>query len=168
MVRSLVVILGVMAVVILIVPRVNRVTQPPLDVAGSADTVASQSGWPIETPVGLPDGWRATSVRYERSTDAVMTWHVGYETPDNQYVAIEQAKYPTAGWITAQINRAKQTGTLEAGGRTWTTYARDLKVQNSLVNRPEKSGALTTIVTGTATFDQLSFFADHLQVYKAS
>ena len=117
MARSLVVILALMALVILIVPRVNRVTQPPVDVAGSADTIASQTGLPIEIPVGLPDGWRATSVRYERGTDGVMTWHAGYETPDNQYVAIEQARNPTDGWVTAQVNRAKQTGTVTAGGR---------------------------------------------------
>ncbi len=168
MVRSLVVIVALMAVVILIVPRVNRITQPPVDVAGSADTIASQSGWPIEIPVGLPDGWRATSVRYERSTDGVMTWHVGYETPDNQYVAIEQAKDPTTGWVTAEVNRAAQKGTVEAGGRTWTTYVRDLKVQNSLVNRPSSKGELTTIITGTGTFAQLTEFVEHLQVVKPS
>lgn len=168
MVRSLVVILALMALVILIVPRVNRVTQPPLDVAGSADTIADQSGLPIEVPVGLPDGWRATSVRYERSTDDVMTWHVGYETPDNQYVAIEQGQDATAAWITAQTNRAPFVGYVTAGGRRWAQYKLDLKTQNSLVHRPESAKALTTIVTGTGTFEQLEYFADHLKVVKPS
>jgi hypothetical protein len=165
MIRSLVVIGALMALVILIVPRVNSVSQPPVDVAGSARSVAGETKWPIEIPVGLPDGWRATSVRYVRSTDGVMTWHAGYTTPDNQSVAIEQALSPTVGWVRAEVNRAAVVGTVDAGGRTWTKYVREDKVQNSLVNNAATPGKdLTTIITGTGTFEQLQQFADKLAV----
>lgn len=168
MIRSLVVIGALMALVILMVPRVNSVSTQPVDVAGPARDVASQSGWPIEIPTGLPDGWRGQSVRYERSTDSVMTWHAGYLTPDNQSVAVEQAMKPTTDWVTAEVNRAKNVGETEAGGRTWTKYVRDGKLQNSLVNLGTPGETLTTIVTGTGTFAQLELFAGHLSVVKGS
>jgi hypothetical protein len=91
-----------------------------------------------------------------------MTWHAGYQSPTGNYVAIEQTKDATSGWVEAQTNRAAKTGTTEAGGRRWDTYVRNGKVQNSLVNRGAK-GQLTTIVTGTGTFPELTAFADSLR-----
>lgn len=162
MVRSLLVIGALVAVLVAVVPRVNSVSQPPVDVSGASVEVAHDSGWAIEAPEGLPDGWKATSVRYVRSTDGLMTWHAGYQSPTGNYVAIEQTKDATSGWVEAQTNRAAKTGTTEAGGRTWDTYVRNGKVQNSLVNRGA-AGQLTTIVTGTGTFAELTAFADSLR-----
>ncbi|KQU70907.1 hypothetical protein ASD62_07525 [Phycicoccus sp. Root563] len=163
MIRSLLVIGALVAVLVAVVPRVNNVTQPPVDVAGASVEVARESGWPIEVPTNLPDGWRATSVRYERSTDGLMVWHAGYQSPTGNYVAIEQTKDATAKWIEAQTNRAAAKGTVEAGGRTWTTYVRSGKVQNSLVHEAGAGDELTTIITGTGTLDELSAFAGTLQ-----
>ena len=75
----------------------------------------------------------------------------GYQTPSGTYVAVEQTVDPSARWVEAQTNRAPRIGTLDAGGRTWVTYERDTKVQNSLLDDPETSGDLTTLVTGTAS-----------------
>ncbi len=166
MIRSLVVIGGLTAVLVFAVARVNGVSQPPVDVAAAAVGVARESGWPIERPVGLPDGWTATSVRYVRSTDGLMTWHAGYQTPDGAYVALEQTKDATAGWLRAQTNRAPATGTVSAGGRTWTQYDRDTKTQRTLVHEPAAPADLTTLVTGTGSFADLEAFADHLRVVR--
>jgi hypothetical protein len=163
MVRSLVVIGVIVAALIAIVPRVNSVSQPPVDVAGSSVEVARTSGWPIERPESLPEGWKATSVRYVRSTDGLMTWHAGYQSPTGNYVAIEQTKDATDAWVSAQTNRAARTGEVQAAGRTWGTYVRSGKVQNSLVHRAESPAELTTIVTGTGSFDELPAFAETLR-----
>ena len=48
-----------------------------------------------------------------------------------------------------------------------TYLVRSGKVQNSLVHRGE-AGALTTIVTGTGTFDELELFADALEPVRTS
>jgi hypothetical protein len=162
MVRSLVVICVIVAVLIAIVPRVNTVSQPPVDVAGASVEVAKESGWPIERPEALPAGWKATSVRYVRSTGGLMTWHAGYQSPTGNYIAIEQTKDATAKWISAQTNRAARTGEVQAAGRTWGTYVRSGKVQNSLVHRAQSPAELTTIVTGTGTFEELTAFAETL------
>jgi hypothetical protein len=162
MVRSLVVIAVIVAALIAIVPRVNSVSQPPVDVTGASVEVARESGWPIDRPQALPDGWKATSVRYVRSTDGLMTWHAGYQSPTGNYIALEQTKDATAQWISAQTNRAAQTGEVQAAGKTWGTYVRSGKVQNSLVHRAQSPAELTTIVTGTGTFEELTAFAETL------
>ena len=163
MLRSLLVIGALVALLIAIVPRVNTVSQPPVDVAAASVEIAKESGLPIERPEDLPDGWKASSVRYVRSTDGVMTWHAGYTAPSGNYVALEQAANATEGWIAAQVNRARDTGERQVAGKTWTAYVRGVKIQNSLVNRPASADQLTTIITGTGTFEELAEFAEALK-----
>ncbi len=163
LVLSLLAVLGMVAVLVLIVPRVSSVSGPPVDVHATAVDVKERSGWPIVEAVGLPEGWTTTSARYVRTTDGFMTWHAGYQTPSGTYVAVEQTMDPSAKWVEAQTNRAPKIGTLEAGGRTWTKYERDTKVQNSLLDDPETSGDLTTLVTGTASFEEMADFVTYLQ-----
>ncbi len=163
LVLSLLAVLGMVAVLVLIVPRVSSVSGPPVDVHATAVDVKERSGWPIVEAVGLPEGWTTTSARYVRTTDGFMTWHAGYQTHSGTYVAVEQTIDPSAKWVEAQTNRAPKIGTLEAGGRTWTKYERDTKVQNSLLDDPETSGDLTTLVTGTASFEEMADFVTYLQ-----
>jgi hypothetical protein len=163
MVRSLLVVGGLVALLIALVPRVNTISQPPVDVAAASVEVAKESGWAISRPVGLPDGWKATSVRNVRSTDGLMTWHAGYQSPTGNYVALEQTKGATRGWIEAQTNRARQTGELEAAGRTWLAYERTPKIQRSLLSKQPSADGLTTLITGTGTFEELTAFAEALK-----
>ena len=125
--------------------------------------VEGSTGSRVVEPVGLPEDWKATSARYTVTTGGFPTWHAGYQTPTGTYVAVEQTMDPTRQWIESQTNRAPSVGTLEAGGRTWTKYERDTKVQNSLVDSPEGEGVLTTLITGTATFEEMAQFVETLQ-----
>lgn len=160
--RSLLVVGVMVAVVFFMVPRVNTLSQPPVDVDTSAQSVLDTTHWPISVPTGLPDGWKPSSVRYVRSTGGLMTWHVGYVTPSGTYASLEQTKDATAEWVRAQTNRAPKTGTTDIDGVAWDTYVRDLKTQNSLVHAGDGAGMLTTIVTGDATVEDLTTFAQHL------
>ena len=162
MLRSLAVVLGIVVVIIFMVPRVSSVSRPPVDVHSSAVDVAGSTGWPILEPRGLPTGWTPTAVRFVRSTDGLQTWHVGFESPNGDYVALEQTRNATSGWLGAETNHAPVVGTTTVAGRTWTKYQRDIKVQNSLVAGPTGTDQLTTIVTGTGSFDELAYFAEHL------
>jgi hypothetical protein len=101
-------------------------------------------------------------VRYVRSTDGLMTWHAGYITPDQNYVAIEQTRSATQLWVDAETNRAKAEGTLQAAGRTWEKFDRLDKVQFSLVDR-HGADRTTTILTGTAPYAELVQFAGYLR-----
>ncbi|WP_378227129.1 DUF4245 domain-containing protein [Angustibacter luteus] len=160
MVLSLLVVVGIAFVLVLIVPRVNQVTQPPVDVPLGARAAASQVEFTPSVPVGLPDGWRATSVRTTRSTAQVVTWHAGYQTPQQQYAALEQGKDAPDEWLSQQTNRAPKVGTQQIDGETWQRYAGGRANQNSLVHTRD---AVTTIVTGTAPFDDLTLLAESLR-----
>ncbi|KGN33952.1 hypothetical protein N802_07745 [Knoellia sinensis KCTC 19936] len=163
MVRSLVVIGALMALIFFMTPRVNNLGGPVVDVHGPAVSVAEDSGWPISEAVDLPKEWKTTSARYVRGTDGLMTWHAGYQAPSGNYVAVEQTQDATRAWVEAQINRARRVGEMQAAGITWVKYERGAKVQNSLVDRRTEPGELTTLLTGTATFEEMAFFAEHLE-----
>lgn len=163
LVRSLLAIVAMMALLYAIVPRVNSVSGPPVDVHAEAVSAAKVSGWPLVEAVGLPDGWTTTSARYVRSTSDLMTWHAGYQTPSGTYVAIEQTQAATAKWIGAQTSRATPFGTVDIAGKTWTKYLRDYKVQNSLLYTPATADELTWLVTGDAEFADMQVFIEHLQ-----
>jgi uncharacterized protein DUF4245 len=160
MVLSLAVVVGIVLVLLMLVPRVNSVTQPPLDVGLGVRAASTQLDFPPSAPTGLPPEWRATSVRTARSTAGVLMWHVGYQTPTQQYAAVQQGQNAPAEWVRAQTNRAPVVGTQSVAGARWTRYARVDKLQNSLVLR---HGSVTTVVTGTAGFDELAQLAASLR-----
>ena len=64
--------------------------------------------------------------------------------------------------LEAQTNRARRIGELQIADITWIKYERGAKVQNSLLDRRKQPGELTTLLTGTGTFDELTFVAEHL------
>ena len=160
MVLSMAVVLGIVVGLLLLLPRVNSVTQPPVDVTLGVRAASSQLQFTPSAPTGLPEGWRATSVRTTRSTAEVLMWHVGYQTPSQQYAAVQQGQDAPDEWVRAQTNRAPVVGAQDVAGARWTRYARQDKLQNSLVLR---HGKLTTVVTGTAGFDELERLAASLR-----
>ena len=116
MVRSLLVILGMVAVLVAIVPRVQSIQQPPVDASSVVTDAARQSGLPFDAPVGLPDGWSATNARYASSTDGLPTWQAGWSTPKGGYVAIRQTKTASPAWLQAATSGGRQTGTTDIAG----------------------------------------------------
>jgi len=159
MVASLLVVLGIVVGLVLLVPRTDRVTQPPVDVAAGARAAASRVEFTPSVPTGLPAGWRATSVRTTRSTASVITWHAGYMTADDQYAAVEQGQDVPLEWVRSQTNRGREEGTLDVAGVAWRRFVRLDKVQHSLVHQ---RGDVTTVVTGTAGFSDLAVLAASL------
>lgn len=163
MIRSMLVIGGLLLVLIAMVPRISSVQGEAVDVNASAVTVVQDTGWPIVEARGLPAGWSETSARYVRSSDGLMTWHAGYQAPSGRYVAVEQTQDATQDWVSAQTNRARQDGKVVVDDVTWLRYVRDGKVQNSLLDRRTEPGELTTLVTGTATFEEMEDFIGYLR-----
>lgn len=160
MVWSLAAVLAIVVALLALVPRVNGVTQPPVDVPAAAPAAAQQLGFQPAVPRGLPDTWVSTSVRTTNATAGVLTWHAGY-TFDGRYAAVEQGRHVPQDWIRAQTNRGRPDGTQQVDGVRWTRILRLDEVQNSLVRtRPD---GVTTVVTGTASYDQLGVLAAALQ-----
>ncbi|CAM5588488.1 hypothetical protein SGRIM128S_06211 [Streptomyces griseomycini] len=83
-------------------------------------TARRAASYPVAAPEGLPEAWKPTSVRFRG--DEGDAWHLGYQTPDGQYVAVE-AVHPEA----AGLHRGRDAGRREAiaqqiDGRTWTRF----------------------------------------------
>lgn len=166
MARSLLVILGFVAVLVAVVPRVSSVQQPPVDAASVVSDAVRQSGLAFEAPVGLPSGWTATSARYAASTDGLATWQAGWTTPKGGYVAIRQTKTSSPAWLKAATSNGVQQGTVDLGGRTWTRFYEASQKRTSLVVVPSGGvapTAVTTVVTATADEDELTRFTTALQ-----
>lgn len=162
-IRSLLVVGGLTAVIFFAVARTNSVTAEQVDVVAAAEQRAQQSGVPYEYAEDLPEGWTPVSQRFVRSKDDVQMWSATWTTPDGAYVAVQQAVDATDSWVETQTNNGARVGTVTTDdGTTWVKRDREGKVQRSLVDRQEGTGELTTLVTGTGTFEQLETFADHL------
>ena len=169
MVRSMVVIVGLALALFLVTGRPNSVTPQAVDVSAAAEYRAAEAGEPFAYADQLRDGWTATSVRYVRSKGGVMVWNAGYTTPDGEFVSVQQAVDPGQAWIDTQTNNGRPVGSVETSdGREWTKRDREGKVQRSLVNVPDAKGELTTLVTGTGSWEQLQAFAEHLTPAKVT
>jgi uncharacterized protein DUF4245 len=166
MVRSLLVILGMVAVLVAIVPRTEGITQPPVDAASVVADAVTQSGLPFAAPVGLPAGWAPTNARYAPSTDGLPTWQGGWTTPSGGYVAIRQTKAASPAWLASATSDGTPTGQVEVGGREWTRYEAAAQRRTSLVDIPSGAAATTglaTVVTATASDAEIATFVSALK-----
>ncbi|MCK1820363.1 DUF4245 domain-containing protein [Streptomyces sp. XM83C] len=123
-------------------------------------TARRAASYPVAAPEGLPESWKATSVRFDGADfDA---WHLGFHAPDGEYVAIEQSTDQRARFIDEASQGAKETDvTQEIGGRTWIRYTGGR--YDALVLKDTVDGS-TTVVAGTGSFDQLAQMAGALKL----
>lgn len=121
-------------------------------------TARRAASYPVAAPEGLPEAWKPTSVRF-RGDDAD-AWHLGFHAPDGEYVAVEQSAGKRTAFIEDKTQGAAKTGaTQRIDGRTWTRYEGDH--YDALVL--EGTEGSTTVVTGTASFGQLTTMAEALR-----
>ncbi|MFJ9696744.1 DUF4245 domain-containing protein [Kitasatospora sp. NPDC101183] len=132
-----------------------------VDYRVETSTARRAAPYPLLAPEGLPDKWRATSVSYRAAAlgeGKGNAWHLGFVTPSGQYAAVEQSDLPREAMLSDKVAGGKPDGTSEVAGRTWDrvqgTKARALAVQN---------GAGTTLLTGTASYEELAELAQALK-----
>ncbi|WP_406440116.1 DUF4245 domain-containing protein [Streptomyces sp. NBC_00631] len=122
-------------------------------------TARRAASYPVAAPQGLPSTWKATSVRFQGENGD--RWHLGYQTPDGQYVQVEQSTQKRADFIDDASQGASATKTTEKiGDRTWTHYTGGR--YRALVM--DGATASTTVVAGTASFTELTKMAAALKM----
>lgn len=120
-------------------------------------TARRAAAYPVAAPEGLSESWKATSVRYEG--DPYSAWHLGFQDPEGQYVAIEQSTQKAQAFIDDASQGAHATKVTQSiGEQTWQRYTGGR--YDALVLQDK--GA-TTVVTGTASFAQLTKMAEALK-----
>ncbi|MFD6229484.1 DUF4245 domain-containing protein [Streptomyces sp. NPDC060232] len=158
MVRSLAVIGVVVAGIYVFVPHDDK-ADPTRTVDYRVETLTARRAapYPVAAPVGLPEEWRATSVTYERkNADA---WHLGFLDPEQQYAAVEQSSDTSAKYLERVTRNATASGqTQQVGDAAWERW--EGEKYDALVRREQGH---VTVVTGTASFEQLGTLAAALE-----
>ncbi|MEU6123627.1 DUF4245 domain-containing protein [Streptomyces sp. NPDC047123] len=159
MLWSLVVIALVAGVIYLFIPHdESKTPSKRVDYRVELLTARRAADYPVAAPEGLGKAWTPTSVRFNGEDHD--TWHLGFLDPDEQYVAIEQSTAKPAAFIKKVTHNAKRTEDAdEIAGRTWQRY-KGPKYDALVIS--EQGG--TTVITGTASFDQLAKMAESLKM----
>ncbi len=138
-----------------IVPRIDRVERPAVDALSKAEFTATQTGWPVELPTGLGDGWVPTVATYAPGTEKVPTFTTVWATPAGKDIALKQAVAVTDGWVARSVNDSPPTGNVALAGRTFERYAAGDGSQIGYVERGAGADGLTVVASGTASEDEL-------------
>ncbi|WP_320783938.1 DUF4245 domain-containing protein [Streptomyces sp. CRN 30] len=125
-------------------------------------TARRAAPYPVAAPEGLPEAWKATSVRYQGAESD--TWHLGFHLPGGQYVQVQQSTGKPATFIEEASQGAEATDvTEEIDGRTWTRYEGG-RYDALVLKDTEGVKNATTVVAGTGSFGQLTKMASALKL----
>lgn len=157
---SMAVVGGFVAFLYLIVLRPSPDPVRVVEVTGPAATAAASGAFTVLVPE-LPPTWRATSARYVQGpTQGTGSWFNGYVDPTTEFVAVAQRDYETEDFIAETTENGKAEAPMVIDGTTWVQYSSPEKNQRSLVLADPQ---VTTIVTGTVSYEQLADFARKLR-----
>lgn len=161
MFQSMAVICAAAGVIYLFIPHDDKADPiKPVDYRVELVTAQRAAPYPILAPEGLAEDWTPTSVAYDREEGDA--WHLGFLTPDRQYVAVEQSTAVPEKYIAKVTHEARDTGRTQAvAGRTWQHW--EGPKYDALVLRDK---GVTTVVTGTATRERLAQMVSALQPAK--
>lgn len=155
--------LGLVLVMVLIVVRPSLPPADPIDYRALAADAGTSLGSEALAPV-LPDGWSANAARIEKSIDGTLVWYIGFITPGNRFVAMQQAADAAPGWLTAEAAthfRMASTGTVMIGDRPWEEYDRrgGADVGNYEYVLTTKGATDTVILFGNAEPEEFQILA---------
>jgi hypothetical protein len=165
MARSLLVVFAFIAVLLIVTHRGQPEAIKLVDPVPVVAVAASDASYPVVAPTMLPDEWRPTSARWETTAksgeDRVL--HIGYVTPTDAYAQVSQSANTSAPYLDEQTDGGIADGTQAIGDTEWQRW--ESGDRRSLVRIADGSA---TIVSGTATWDELIALAGALQVQTPS
>jgi hypothetical protein len=164
-VRSMGIVGGIIAVVLLVTWRPQPDPVREIDAAPVAAVAAARADFSVLYP-RTPAGWRATTARFEptRESGDDPVWFNGWVTPEQQYAAVIQSRAGNARFIAEQTIDGVPAGDAPASPGTavggWQPYLSADGTQRSYVLVEDD---LTTVVTGTIGWEDLAAFAAMLE-----
>jgi len=159
MVLSLLAVGAVAAVVYVFIPHSGGDPVTTVPYTTELATARRAAPYPIVAPEGLPDQWRATSVRYNAHDNGHATWHLGFITPTGSYAAVEQSDGTPGALVQTQVEGGRPDGSALVGGQAWERYQGDH--YRALV---QGSGDAVTMVIGSAPYKELAQLAHALHL----
>jgi hypothetical protein len=158
MILSMLVVTG--AVAILFLPWNHR-NVDPVKVVDPAPTLTSARAavtWPVLAPK-LPQTWRCTSARISAAADAQPIVHLGYLSPSDRYVGIEESATKVTSFVRDSVVGGQPSGTVTIDGQIWQRYISPDGVQKSLV---QSSHGATYVVNSQAEWPEIETFVQSL------
>lgn len=158
---SLLVSLALVAVIYFLVPRPDNEPNWAIDYVAASEEASQTLGYKVLVP-GLPETWRANAAELRNSTgNAVTSWYIGFITPENQFIAYNEAVNADSTWVSNTLNDLPPSSEKVIAGQTWTVYDnRTVEgAGNAEYGLVTQKGDITIVLLGTASdleFEQLA------------
>ena len=162
MVLSMSAVIATVGVIMLIAWRPQQEVKQQVDSETAVASAVIAQTWPISIPKSLPTGYQATSARLEPETygeEGDIRWILGFQTEAGEYVSIWQSDGPVKRVVAPATNSAPCESTETINGATWQKCEIDQPLTRAFV---KTEGDVTSIVSGTAQWDELLRFAESL------
>ena len=126
---------------------------PTVDYETAAESSRTIADFDLLAPTSLPEGWRATSVRYRTGS-----WHLGVLTDDDEYIGLEQVRGSTGRAIGRFAKGSRAAGEVTIADATW---SRRIGPDDDITYvRPD--GNMAVLVTGSAPRDDVERYISSL------
>ena len=159
MVRSMAVVLALVALIVLVSWRPSPEAVRVVDVTPVVALAGMQAAFAVQAPAGLPQAWRPTSARWEPTpksgSDPVL--HIGYVTPTDQYAQVSQSTSTSVPYVAEQTDGGLPAGQSVIAGTTWQRL--EGTDRRSLVLAGD---GILTVVSGGAAWGELETLAGSL------
>jgi Protein of unknown function (DUF4245) len=161
MLIALGVMFGIVILAVLIVPRRSYEAVKVVETSDVIRSAQRTAPYAVLVPAGLQERWRPTSARVttpNRPGDPT-TMHIGYVTPLNEFAALEESNELAVPFIRLMTQGGKYDGTVVVNHVAWVRLYSKQRDVHSLIHATE---AFTTVVTGTASYAELTELATSL------
>ena len=169
MILSMAAVIGTVGVIMLLAWRPQQEVVQAIDYPAAVETAKLSQIWPISVPNKIPQGYRATSARFEPESYGEVgdvRWLVGFQTPAGEYISIWQSDGPKRKVIATATNDAACesteliTNAKTAIATTWQKCETDKPLTRAYV---QTNGEVTTVVGGTVQWPELLKFTQSLE-----
>ncbi|MDH6256073.1 DUF4245 domain-containing protein [Aurantimicrobium minutum] len=161
LVYSLLVTVGLVAVIYFLVPRADGEPNWQVDYVAQSEIASKSLGESLLVPA-MPEQWRANAAELRNATNGQVTsWYIGFISPSDKFIAFNEAFDANETWVANELKDYPATGTVTIDGQQWTVY--DNRSMNDAGNveyaMVTTLGRSTVVLYGTADdaeFEQLA------------
>jgi hypothetical protein len=118
---SLVASVALMLLIVVVVVRPDQPAREPVDFTAAAEQAQPDVDETLATPA-LPPGWNSNSAELRRARDGIATWYIGFITPSENFIAINQGIGANPTWLVTLLDQGEATGEESIEGVDWTVY----------------------------------------------
>ena len=151
-------VLALIAVLLVVTLRPQPEAVKVVDPTQVLIAARAQAPFPVVVPAGLT-GYQLTSARWQETpkSDGAPVLHLGYVTPDTQYLQVGQSAADSASFIDEQTAGGVAVEQVNINGVSWQLYA--TADRRSLVR---VGAGVTTVISGTTGQGELEQVARSL------